>query len=90
MFVTTCHDITVQDDIPNYAFGTVTGCSLNQGIFVGFLDIYGISELLRSLIIRLQPPRSRNCDPRRYPSRLLWSHARHVQWRLLCSEYHRS
>ena len=28
-------------DIPNYGFGVVSGCSLNQGIFPGKVDVYG-------------------------------------------------
>jgi len=33
---------TIQrSDIPNQGFGSVTGCSRDQGIYTGYLDIYG-------------------------------------------------
>jgi hypothetical protein len=40
-----CHDdagnIITQADIPNSNLGSVTGCGLNQGIYVGHFDTYG-------------------------------------------------
>lgn len=33
--------VLMNTDISNYGFGSVTGCSLDQGIYTGNLDIYG-------------------------------------------------
>lgn len=33
-------NVLSKDSFPNYGLGTVTGCSTDQGIYVGYLDIY--------------------------------------------------
>ncbi|MFN8144714.1 MAG: PKD domain-containing protein [Bacteroidia bacterium] len=38
--VDTTGNILGRDSFPNYGLGTVTGCTTDQGIYVGYLDIY--------------------------------------------------
>ncbi len=38
-------------DIPNYGFGSVSGCGTNQGIYPGNLDIYNTSENAPGIIL---------------------------------------
>jgi PKD repeat protein len=45
--------ILAKTDIPNYDFGTVTGCNIDQGIYPGNLDIY--SSGLNDMGIILDP-----------------------------------